>query len=43
MPQGITMRNMVSITGMSIFNKQSRQNLASSVWDMMYDIVFDGN
>lgn len=41
-PNGIVMRNTVSITGNSILNKQSRQNIASSVWEMMYDIVFDG-
>jgi hypothetical protein len=41
-PPGINMKNMVSITGMSIFNKQARQNYAMKQWDMMYDLAFDG-
>lgn len=41
-PNGVVMRNTVSITGVSIFNKQSRQNIASSSWDIMNDIIFDG-
>jgi hypothetical protein len=41
-PNGVVMRNTVSITGVSILNKQSRQNIASSSWDIMNDIIFDG-
>jgi hypothetical protein len=37
------MKTMVSIAGLSIFNKQTRQGLAIPHWDMMYDVVFDGN
>jgi hypothetical protein len=34
---------MLSITGVSIFNKMARQGLPIPHWNMMYDIVFDGN